>query len=265
MLSSIHQMMPVQKSSRIKTQIGFSDSRYQLKLARNEKEIDEALSLRFKVFNLELNQGLMSSFHTLRDEDVFDKQYHHLLVTEKSTHKLIGTYRIQTFEMARSGKGFYSETEFNIKELGRSVLARSVELGRACILKDHRNSRVLFLLWKGIGQYMMMTQKCYLFGCCSIGSQNPVDGIRLMDLMGKMGVVSANSLILPKPGFECCQLIQSDTENKQTSLPPLMGTYFRFGAKVVSYPAIDRKFKTIDYLLLLDTHKLNDEAKNLFF
>ena len=48
-------------------------------------------------------------------------------------------------------------------------------------------------------------------------------------------------------------------------LPKLFRTYIRYGAKVCGPPAIDRYFKTIDYLVLLDTAELDRVTRALFF
>ena len=47
----------------------------------------------FLVFNLELNEGLESSYSTLRDEDPFDAICDHLLVENKDTGEVVGTYQ----------------------------------------------------------------------------------------------------------------------------------------------------------------------------
>ncbi len=39
----------------------------------------------------------------------------------------------------------------------------------------------------------------------------------------------------------------------------------RYGAKVCGEPAIDRFFKTIDYLVLLDLADLDDQSRKMFF
>ncbi|MCX7669370.1 MAG: hypothetical protein N2439_04795, partial [Anaerolineae bacterium] len=46
--------------------------RYLLTEAEGPAELAEAQKLRFKVFNVELAKGLVSSFATGRDEDEFD-------------------------------------------------------------------------------------------------------------------------------------------------------------------------------------------------
>lgn len=48
----------------------------------------------------------------------------------------------------------YTSDEFDLSGLPDELLNESIELGRACIAKEHRNSRVLYLLWKGIAEFM---------------------------------------------------------------------------------------------------------------
>src|SRR6185436_13849796 len=130
------------------------------------------LHLRFEVFNLELGEGLDASFLTRRDEDPFDRTCHHLLVEDRASGRIVGTYRMQTSEMAAGACGFYSAGEFTLGSLPREVVAGSVELGRACIAREHRGRPVLFLLWKGLAGYLMHFGKRYLFGCCSLSTQD---------------------------------------------------------------------------------------------
>ncbi|HBF35140.1 TPA: hypothetical protein DDW35_11325, partial [Candidatus Sumerlaeota bacterium] len=40
-------------------------------------------------------------------------------------------------------------------------------------------------------------------------------------------------------------------------LPKLFSAYMRLGAQVISEPAIDREFKTIDFLIMLDAYHVN--------
>jgi putative hemolysin len=257
---------PVYKLNRLRNRnlsVNLSDFRFRVKLAEHPKEIDAALKLRFDVFNLEMNTGLPESYAKRRDEDEFDKQCHHLIAIEKSTGEVVGTYRLQTFEMAKSGKGFYASSEFDLRKLGWFRLMRSVELGRACIKKEFRNGRVLFLLWKGISEYMQMNLKRYLFGCCSLASQETIEGTLLMNKLIKDGNVLKSVRVNPKEKYECYIPFITDMDS-DIDPPHLMETYFRYGAKVCSFPAIDRHFKTIDYLMLLDMNNLPKEMRNVF-
>lgn len=103
------------------------EGRYVTRFARTPEEIDAALRLRFTVFNLELNEGLESSFLTERDEDEFDLTCHHLIVIEKETNLVVGTYRLRTLETAQNANGFYSAGEFRLENLPSEVLAQSLK------------------------------------------------------------------------------------------------------------------------------------------
>ena len=51
----------------------------------------------------------------------------------------------------------------------------------------------------------------------------------------------------------------------KVKLPTLFNAYMRFGARVASEPAIDREFKTIDYLVVMDTATMPLIVRKLFF
>jgi len=102
--------------------------RYELRFARTQEELDEILHLRFEVFNLELGEGLRESFRTGRDVDELDLQCHHLLVEDRRSGEIVGTYRLQTGAMAARGRGFYAAGEFDLDAMPAAVLRDSVEL-----------------------------------------------------------------------------------------------------------------------------------------
>ncbi len=239
--------------------------RYVVRFARTHAELDAATKLRFEVFNLELGEGLIASFQTGRDWDEFDEHCHHLLVLEADTDRVIGTYRMQTGEMAARGNGFYSAGEFDFLSLPSNVLNNAVELGRACIAQAHRNTAVLFLLWQGLAAYLLHNRKRYLFGCCSLTSQDAQEGWQAMELLKEQGQLHPQVLVPPRPGFECIADDKDMADAPAVRIPRLFRTYLRYGAKVCSLPALDRQFKTIDFLVLFDVTELDRELAKLFF
>ena len=104
--------------------------RYSLRFATSARELEAAQRLRFEVFNLELGEGLDESFATGRDEDRFDPVCHHLVVVDDAEN-VVGTYRMQSSEMADEHIGFYSADEFDLTGLPDEVLTDAVEIGRA--------------------------------------------------------------------------------------------------------------------------------------
>src|SRR5262245_52490688 len=239
--------------------------RYEIRFARSEEELDEILHLRFKVFNLELGEGLETSFLTRRDEDPFDRACHHLLVEDLTSGSIVGTYRMQTWEMAQAASGFYSAGEFALEALPRDIVAHSVEVGRACIARDHRGRQVLFLLWKGLAGYLMHFGKRYLFGCCSLSTQDPQAGLELHRQLAEGGKLHPELRVDPRAGFECrATSMRNGAPAEPVTLPPLFATYLRYGALVCGSPAIDRDFKTIDYFVLLDINALDPRTFRSF-
>ncbi len=238
--------------------------KYSVKIAESRLEIEEALKLRFDVFNIELGEGLDSSFARQMDEDEYDAQCHHLIVVENASGHIIGTYRMQDNVMAEAGNGFYTQSEFDLTKFPEYVLHNVVELGRACIHLDHRSGRVLYLLWRGLAKYMELSQKRYLFGCCSITSQNPAEGKAVNDFLIENNHSHPEYIIPVQTEFECFDPSNLFEFNEEVKIPQLFRLYIDVGVKVCGGPALDKTFKTIDFLILLDKESLSEQSKALF-
>jgi len=239
--------------------------RYLARFVRTHDELDSVLKLRFEVFNLELGEGLVSSFRTSRDLDEFDEACHHLIVLDTEQNQVVGTYRMQTSGMASAANGFYTANEFDLSRLPPVVLDNAVELGRACVAQAHRNAGALFLLWKGLAAYLTLNRKRYLFGCCSLTSQDANEGRRVWRALKQQGHLHPNLCAPPQPGYECAADDQEVDQATEVKIPRLFRTYLRYGAKVCSPPAIDRQFKTIDFLALFDVAGMDAETARFFF
>jgi hypothetical protein len=70
---------------------------------------------------------------------------------------LVGTYRMQTGFRAKGNLGYYSAQLFDMKPFER-IRGKILELGRACVHEEYRNTTALFLLWKGIASYAALMQ-----------------------------------------------------------------------------------------------------------
>ncbi|MCG8372737.1 MAG: GNAT family N-acetyltransferase [Balneolales bacterium] len=237
---------------------------YSVKIAGNREEIEKALKLRFDVFNIELGEGLDSSYHNQMDEDEFDEHCHHLIVVENSSNDVIGTYRMQDNAMAGNGAGFYTQLEFDLSGFSKDIMDNVVELGRACIHRDHRSGRVLYLLWRGLAKYLQLSKKRYLFGCCSITSQNPAEGKAVYDYLNENEFLHPTISTTVQPAYECLSLANDSGFSGEVKIPQLFRLYLDIGTKVCSPPALDKTFKTIDYLILLDKDALSEQSKTLF-
>src|SRR5215469_11502819 len=274
---------------RIHAEVG----RYRMRLAQSAEDRIAACRLRFRVFNIELGEGLESSYETGLDTDQFDEVCEHLLVEDKQednpARRIIGTYRMQTGATASRHRGYYSEQEFNLapyEPLRPGVL----ELGRASIDREHRTPEVLTLLWRGIAQYATDMGLRYLIGCSSLTSKDPAEGWQLYRQLEQFRVPpefetvpSAASACPIEPPFADAQLSFSPSESNAAAsgdlagsadgsaphsvpvkVPKLLKTYLAIGARIAAPPAWDREFGTIDFLTLLDLKLLSPAARSRF-
>jgi putative hemolysin len=221
--------------------------------------VQAALRLRFLVFNLELNEGLATAFETGYDTDHFDSVCDHLIVEQAATGEVVGTYRLQTGLTALQNYGYYSEREFDFApyECMRDSI---IELGRACIHRDHRSTEVLQLLWRGIARYAVQHRARFLLGCSSLTSQEPARGTAVYAALQSY-LVEPRLRTVPTDAF-AMPLVRDAAD---ASIPKLLRAYLAIGAKLCGPPAIDREFKTIDFLTLMDLDNLPHCVRARFF
>ena len=229
------------------------------RLALTEEERMAAYRLRFLVFNLEMNEGLESAYVDGYDKDHFDDVCDHMIVEDKTTGAVVGTYRMQMGEVAGQYFGYYSEQEFCFSPY-ESMRNQIVELGRACIHRDYRSSEVLHLLWRGIARYALVNGGRYMMGCCSLTSQDAEMGHAVYETLRdcmvgpELRTVASEAFALPP----------ATTTMADVRAPKLLRAYLTIGAKICSEPAIDREFKTIDFLTLLDLQTLHPRVAKRF-
>ncbi len=265
--------------------------RYRLRVAQSDEDREAACRLRFRVFNIELGEGLESSYQTGLDTDHFDPFCEHLLVEDKQednpARRIIGTYRMQSGETAARHMGYYSEQEFNLAPY-EPLRPGILELGRASIDREHRTPEVLTLLWRGIAQYATDMGLRYLIGCSSLTSKDPAEGWQMYRQLEHYRVPPEFETT-PTAAF-ACPIEQQDGHAQPLScmsssncaeagvalstgetarpavvkVPKLLKTYLAIGARIAAPPAWDREFGTIDFLTLLDLKLLSAAARSRF-
>jgi hypothetical protein len=88
------------------------------------------------------------------DLDRFDQYYKHLFLWDDDRTLIVGAYRMGMGEeiFARYGiSGFYVNELFRIEPELHDMMAHTIEMGRAFIIREYQQKPMpLFLLWKGI-------------------------------------------------------------------------------------------------------------------
>ena len=232
--------------------------RYRVRFAHTPADIDEVCRLRFRVFNVEEGEGLKSSWQNGEDRDAFDAHCQHLMVLDREQEeRVVGTYRLQVSSAAIAGAGFYSSAEFNLSTIQDDVIRDSIELGRACIEREHRNRNVLYLLWRGLASYVLWHRKRYFFGCNSLPTLDPQEGHRMFRWLSDSGHVHPSLFVQPIADCVCPGEPLEESEPEPPALPALFAIYLRYGSKVCSPPALDRGFQTIDFFTVNDLAELD--------
>ncbi len=232
---------------------------YRVRLAMDDEDRRCLYRLRFLVFNLELNEGLDVSYFDGMDRDQFDAVCDHLMVEHRESGRIVGTYRLQTGDIAARNFGYYSAQEFDFTPYER-LRSEVVECGRACIHREFRSFEVLNLLWRGIALYAVSRGARYLIGCSSVTSQDAGLGsamyYRLRDYLAAPELQT-----LPTEAYT----FPLESEPLDEPQPPkLLRAYLTVGAKICGPPALDREFKTIDFLTLLDLENMAPSARTRY-
>jgi putative hemolysin len=243
------------------------------------------------VFNIELGEGLERSYETGLDMDRFDAICEHLLVEDKTSRRVVGTYRMQSGTTAARNIGYYSEQEFNLRTY-EPLRPGILELGRASIDREHRTPEVLMLLWRGIAQYATDMGLRTLLGCSSLNSNDPAEGWQMYRQLENFRVAPEFETT-PTAAYTCppgsydlaqqsmdaqpspCQTDRSAYRSgpedsapapaqMAVKVPKLLKTYLAIGARIAAPPAWDREFRTIDFLTLLDLNLLSSAARHRF-
>lgn len=223
-----------------------------LSLATTPAEIEEVQRLRYRVFVDAAGLPALQNPDGL-ERDEFDPYCDHLLVRDRRTLKVVGTYRVLGPSAARRIGRLYTEGEFDLSRFAH-LRPRLAEAGRACIHPDYRGGNVLMLLWAGLAAYLRREGCDFLTGCASVsladGGRNAAaihHGLAPDQLAPPEYRVEPH-LPLPLP--------DDATACGMPSVPSLLQGYLRSGAWVCGAPAWDPDFHCADFPLLLPLARL---------
>lgn len=234
---------------------------FEVKTVTNVEELKEALSLRYEVFHREM-LGKKSPFGF--DVDEFDFNCDHLIIKEKRSNQIVGTYRLNCSLFTQN---FYSGKEFLISHLFEQPGVK-LELGRACIHKDYRRGVLISLLWRGIAEYMAASEARILFGCATVKTDDPRDAALLTRYFEEEGRILPDYRTRPTIPFTMpmlnyfmnevrSPLTEAQRAHAEELLPPLCRAYIKIGASIGGEPAWDQEFQCIDFLTILRREDLN--------
>ena len=236
-----------------------SRSNFIVKTANCHADFLDVLRLRFSVFHKEYMRKKWQPVGF--DIESYDSCADHLAVQDLKSGRIIGCYRIISSSWSER---FYSESEFELAPF-LAISGEKLELSRACIHRRFRSGVVLNLLWRGVVEYIMKTQAKYLFGIPSVTTTDPDVAAKIYHYLQRKNFLSDSLFIEPKPEYQMPGFTEAlGLESKQEMtperdkdieklIPALFRVYLKAGAKVCSTPALDRKFRCIDFFTVLET------------
>jgi putative hemolysin len=235
--------------------------------ARHLDEVREAQRLRYEIFSGEMGARLETaaqSAYPEHDIDMFDDFCEHLLVRDKATGAVVGTYRVLTPAQARRIGTTYTDTEFDLTRL-RGMRERMVELGRSCVHKDYRHGGVIMALGGALFEFMVRNQFETMIGCASIPmSHNGTDGghaaASIWSRLGKTHLAPIERQVFPR----CALPIEQLDATLDVEPPALIKGYLRLGAKVLGPPAWDPTFNSADLPIMARLEDLPSRYRRHF-
>jgi putative hemolysin len=241
-----------------------SKRKYSVKIVDNFEFLKEVFKMRYEVFYKEYVG--VSTDEVGYDFDEYDLESDHLVVVDNESGAPVGTYRFRFTEYVDN---FYTESEFKLEEFFKSPGSK-LEMGRACILKDHRNGAVMALLWRGLAEYVQAVDANVLFGCSSFVTEDAELINKFYASLKERQIWGDEWKIRPQEkyvldGFEVGANVQTLNDEEFSKLvPPLLQAYFNAGARVYGYPAHDAAFKCVDVLTMLDLSNLKENYQKKF-
>lgn len=234
---------------------------YIVKTADSVEELLKIFRLRHDVFNREFREINKSGL----DVDKFDRAFDHLIIFHKPSQQIVGTYRLRPSYRVHTA---YTAQEFELSGL-YAAQGPYLELGRACVHKEHRKGVVMSLLFRGIAEYMNSSGARILYGCSSVKVKEARQAALIYKYLLEENAVTDSFGIAPTSAFTMPRmdawlkefsgsLSEALRSEARGYLPSLVSMYLKMGAKVASLPAYDRDFACIDLLTVLNRENLTE-------
>ncbi len=244
-----------------------------IRIASSDADILASQRLRYQVFYEEMSAVADADTRQLQlDRDKFDAVCDHLLVVQTGPGDsssipvdggvLVGTYRLLRQDVAHQNFGFYTQGEFDIASLiARKPDLRFLELGRSCVLKQHRSKPVVELLWQGIWNYVRAHRMDVMLGCASLEGTDPSKHANALSFLAHYAAPQPEWRVRAHAGHHVAMAMEPkdsiDQKRALHSLPPLIKGYLRLGCSIGDGAVIDRQFNTTDVLIILPVAHIN--------
>jgi putative hemolysin len=218
------------------------------------------------------------------DVDRFDASYVQLILWDREEQRIAGGYRAGVVADVTRGvgiDGLYTSTLFEYSPRLLHELGDAVELGRSFVrLEYQRQPLPLFLLWRGIGAFMLSRGHRRMFGPVSISNDyNSMSKELIMEFLERHRLSAPFApLVTPRhpptrrgiaswtqreraeatADIAHVEKLIEEIERGQRAVPVLLRHYLRLNARLLALN-VDPDFgEVIDALMLVDLAQIDD-------
>lgn len=248
-------------------------SHYSLRLASGARDLRAAQHLRYQVFVRELGADVPQADHEAElERDGFDPHVDHLLLIDNRADPatladVVGVYRLLPPDRLALTGGYYCASEFDLTPLLTSG-RRLLELGRSCVLPEHRGGPGMYLLWQGLANYVLERGIDVLFGAASFHGVDAGLLAQPLAWLHHHHLAPAPLRVTPLPGGSLPMgLVPPDKLNRtkaMAAMPALIRAYLRLGGFVSDGAFVDAAFNTIDVCLVMDTAQMSEKHRAFY-
>ena len=239
----------------------FQSGNILVKLAQTEEEKKGLWKLRYFDLILEYDKDKVSEIE--EDKDEYDEVCDHLIAIDLTTNEVVGSYRlIKKSHIKNIGK-FLSEEGFNLEPLNKYEL---LEVGRAVVKEEYRDSAIINLLWKGLIKYAVSEEVEYMIGSASFHGNNPSDYKETLSYLydNYLSPEEIRCKVNGKSSSPLKLVDNYDEEQAKKGLPPVIKGYLRLGATIGDGAYIDVSFNSVDVLIVLKIKEINERYLRKF-
>ncbi len=240
---------------------------FQLRLARDDRDMRAAQRLRYAVFVEELGgDGALVDHAARLERDELDAHFDHLLLVDtrrdpEAFDHVVGVYRLLPGDRAAALGRFYCDDEYDLTPL-RASGRRLLELGRSCVHPDYRGGPAMFLIWNALADYVLERGIEVLFGVASFHGTDPQALRQPLACLHHFHLAPPELRVRARSGqFQTMDLMPAHAVDRRAALsamPALLRAYLRLGGVVGEGAFIDRPFNTTDVCVLIDTKRMSD-------
>lgn len=220
------------------------------------------------------------------DLDKFDNHYQHLIVWNKESSEIVGSYRFAQVDkvMSKHGaRGLYTSTFYKYSKDFKKKIHTGLELGRSFVRKEYQKQFIpLMLLWKGICRFVINNPQYHiLFGAVSV-SNTYTDKSRY--LIANL-LLSHSKDVKAKMKYQCrlksdaditayCKSIKLSTPDLLSNLikgiegdkdlPVLIKQYMKLGGQLHAFTVDDQFGDCMDGLIIVDLKESPPDTLKLY-